>query len=168
MTGVRIRLLVCALTLAPAVAAAEEGVFTAQLVGGAATMHPETPTLGAALTGSIDYGWNDTLSLITASNLIVHVPYTTLGLGAGVKVIPLQGRWTRLYLLLEPQVLLGWPEGGGDLRTTTAAFGGLGVEYLLLWGFGMAIELTGTVPLAQELDLSGASVGLLAGLFMEL
>ncbi len=27
-------------------------------------MHPETPTLGTALTGSIDYGWNDTLNLL--------------------------------------------------------------------------------------------------------
>lgn len=162
-----------ALAMAPA-ARAEEGRVTLQGMGGVSMLGPDLPTPGGAASASLDYGLLPAVSLIAGSDFLAQRSYDTLGLGGGLKLIPLQGEWARLYLLLEPQLLLAWQHlsagGWSGAHVDFAGYGGLGFEYLLLWGLGVAVELTGTLPAGLGGYTGGApgSFALTAGLYMEL
>lgn len=166
---VRAFALLALVTLTPA-ARAEEGRVVAQLVGGVGTVHPDMPYPGGAVAISLDYGLGRPVSIIFGSSLLVQRTFYTLGIGGGLKLIPLQGAWARLYLLVEPQLLLSWKHSTGDATVADfAVYGGLGFEYLITWGLGVAVELTGTLPagLGKNPFPETASANLLAGLFME-
>lgn len=166
------------LAIAGGPARAERGRVIAQLTGGASMVVPDLPQPGGVIAVSLDYGAWDRVSLVLGAQGVLHRAWDTLGVGAGLKIIPWQGEWARLYLLVEPALLLAWPDtpaGHGALQTGFAAFGGIGLQYLMLWGLGFAIELTGTLPLVVDrggaaLDdrrWDAASLHLAAGLYME-
>ena len=159
-------------TLAPGAVRAEEGVAVARLTGGAAGVAAAPFRGGRTAVGSLGLGLTDTLGVVGTAALVGHRGGTTVGLGAGLQLALLQDEWWRLFATAEPQLLLAWDGAGRQGRSDVAVYGGLGFEYLLMWGFGLAAELTGTLPLG--LDGAGppgdapASVGLHAGVFMEL
>jgi len=155
--------------LGSGLALAEEGVFVAKLTGGTATVADDAPHVGGAVAATIDYGWTDRIGLAARSGLVVHRARTTLGGGLGLQVLPVAGPWTRLYLFAGPQALLEWPGDGSGPALLPAVHAGLGLEYLIFWGFGVALEATGTLPIRTGGDTLGvASASALAGLFMEL
>ncbi len=160
----------------PTPARAERGRVIAELAGGAAMVGADLPQPGGARAGAVGSGAWERVSVVLGSQLVLHRSFDTLGLGGGVKVSLFQGEWSRLYVLLEPQVLLERPRGprvDTAWRADLAGFGGVGWQYLLLWGLGFAVELDGALPLGLDAPstswrLAEASLQLVAGLYMEL
>jgi hypothetical protein len=158
-----------ALLAAPA--SAEEGVFTGRLAGGAALIHPEMPWPGGIIAASVDYGFKDWIGLTAGAPVTLHRDYNTLGLGAGVQFVPAAGERARLYLHLGPQLLLCWTRHSDEpVRPDLALHGGIGFHYLIVWGFGYVLELSGTLPagLGPRDPLEAASLALHTGIFLEI
>lgn len=155
------------LALAGGRARAEEGLLVARAVAGAAMEKGDDRPRGAVL-GSAD------LSLSEMTGVIAEVSWTnlagdasTLGLGLGVKRLLLQREYHRLYVHLEPELLLAW--AGGERRVDAAVRAGAGWEWLFMWGLGLTVELGGTVNAGRGAGQPGdlASAALAAGLFTE-
>jgi hypothetical protein len=148
--------------------AAEEGLFVARLAGGFSMVHPDMPEVGGAIVAAADYGFTERLGAIGSGLVILHDRAKSLGLGLGFRGLLVEQRWWRLYLHVGPELLLVWrPER--DIRVDLSFRAGLGVEYLIVWGVGLVLELYGQAPmgLGDAPFLDGASTGAVLGLFME-
>ncbi len=163
-------LLVLALLSLAGPARAEEGLFVARVGGGISTAHPDMPDLGGLITLSMDLCVTEKTGVIGGTAITLGDRFDTVGLSLGVKRLFLEREWTRFYLFAAPELLLVWddqdqPERHLDL----AAHGGIGFEYLMLWGFGLVLELHGDLPagLGDAEPYDAASVGLAGGIFME-
>ncbi len=100
--------------------------------------------------------------------LVLHEKAKTLEVGLGLKGMLVEQRWWRIFLHLEPELLLIWrPEASA--RADLAFHAGLGYEYVFMWGAGVVIELYGAAPvgLGDAAFLDGASAGATVGLLME-
>jgi len=144
-------------------AAAEEGLFVLRAGGGVTEPH-----LDQAWTVSGDLTIGDRGGVIGRATLRPHDGSTVLALGLGAKYVVAEGMWRRLYVDLTPELLVVWPDG----RSATwdvAAGGTLGFEQLFMWGFGVQVEVHGTLPAGRGPGdpLEPASASATAGLFME-
>jgi hypothetical protein len=154
---------------AVAPAGAEEGLFVMRVAGGVSSPRPLEPETGGWVVTEADLGLTERVGVIGSCDVAVQGDATVLGVGLGVKALPYEGMWTRIYVFALPELLVAWPDGDAPTRYDLGARGGVAVEYLFMWGFGGVVELAGTVPAGLgESDLGdGASIGVAAGLFME-
>lgn len=148
-------------------ARAEEGLLVARALAGASTTGDDQRPRGTVL-GSAD------LCLSELTGVLAEVSWTnlagdasTVGLGLGVKRLLLQRDYHRLYVHLEPELLLSW--SGGERRVDAALRAGAGWDWLFMWGLGLTVELGGTVNAGRGQLQAGelVSAGLTAGLFTE-
>ena len=167
-------------TLARAVAAAallallsssarsEQGLFVARLAGGVSMVHPNMRRVGGAVSGALDYGISERLGAIASLLSVLHGDAKTLGIGAGFRGLLLEKPAWRIFLHAGPELLLVW-RPTKDVRADLAFRGGLGCEYLFMWGLGLVLELYGSLPvgLGEPAALDAASTGATLGLFME-
>ena len=147
---------------------AEQGLVVARLAGGISMVHPDMPRVGGAVSGALDYGVSERLGSIFSLLSVLHGDIRTLGIGAGFRGLLVERMTWRVFLHAGPELLLVWrPEQ--DVRADLAFRGGLGCEYLFMWGLGLVLELYGSAPmgLGEPRILDAAAVGTTLGLFME-
>ncbi len=158
--------------VASGTAHAEEGVVTAQVTGGAVVVDGTTGTAVSALDVALDLGLTDTYGPVASLAMIDAPGGARLGLGLGAKVVPLQSDWTRLYVRVTPQLLLAPPATQQDTslgRSSDLAIQAtVGVEHLLMWGLGVALEVSATAPTGLGAQRVPPWAGALAGLYMEM
>lgn len=162
--------LVLALGLAPAVAHAEEGLFTARAAGGLSTVHPDMPKLGGAAQLGWTLGLSDAFAVTMTTAYVGHPTLDTASLGLGLRLEGSLGDWTHPYVLLEPTVLLAFDSPGADPAIVDAAGrAALGFDYLMMWGLGFVFEVSGTLPVGfgRGHFPRAASAWATAGLYME-
>jgi hypothetical protein len=147
---------------------AEQGLFVARLAGGVSMVHPDMPKAGGAVSGALDYGISERLGAIASLLSVLHGDAKTLGIGAGFRGLLLEKPAWRVFLHAGPELLLVW-RPDQDARADLAFRGGLGCEYLIMWGLGVVLELHGSLPmgLGDAEILDAASTGATLGLFME-
>jgi|GEM_PF-5129603 len=152
----------------PAVATAEEGLFVARASYGASTVHPDMPHIGQMWSLSSDLTLTERTGLIGGAVLVLHDQARSLGLHLGIKTLLVERFWKRLYIHLSPELVRVWQHGKPP-RWDAALRLGLGYEHLLMWGFGVVIELQANAPLGSgdAKRLTAAAAGATAGLFME-
>ena len=149
-------------------ARAEQGLFVARLAGGVSMVHPDMPKVGGAVSGALDYGISERLGAIASLLSVLHADAKTLGLGAGFRGLLLERPAWRVFLHAGPELLLVW-RPDQDFRVDLSFRGGLGCEYLFMWGLGLVLELYGSLPMGigEPAVLDAASTGATLGLFME-
>jgi len=155
--------------LAPgSLARAEESLFVARLAGGVVMLHPDMPAVGGAISGEADYGFSERLGVIASALGVLHGHGDTLGLGLGLRGLLLERQWVRIFLHAGPELLLVW-RPDQTVRADFSFRGGLGLEYLFMWGLGLVVELHGSAPmgLGEARILDGAAAVATVGLFME-
>jgi len=162
--------LVVVLALWPGRASAEEGLFTLRAAGGLSTVHPDEPRLGGVAQAGWTLGWTDTVAVTMTAAYVGHPTLDTASFGLGLRASGDLGEWTHPYLLVEPSLLLIFDAPEADpLVVDAAARAALGVDYLILWGLGLVLEASVTLP-AGFGSLSfprAASAGVTLGLSME-
>lgn len=162
--------LLLALALRPDRAHAEEGLFTARAAGGLSTVHPDTPKLGGIAQVGWTLGWTDAVAVTMTVAYVGHPVFDTASLGLGLRLEGALGEWTHPYILLEPSVLLVFDSEDADpLVVDAAGRAAIGLDYLIMWGLGFVLEVSGTLPAGLG-DLpfpEAASAGVTAGLYME-
>jgi hypothetical protein len=157
-----------ALTCSTQVARAEQGLFVARLAGGISMVHPDMPQVGGAVSAALDYGISERLGAVLSLLSVLHGDAKTLGIGAGFRGLLLERPAWRIFLHVGPELLLVW-RSDQDVRVDLSFRGGLGCEYLLMWGLGIVLELYGSTPmgLGEARILDAAAAGATLGLFME-
>lgn len=148
----------------PSFAHAEEGLFVARVVSGAATVGADTDALGGLVAGSVDLCIGERTGVLAGTEYVWRDDGSTLSFGAAVKHQPYEGEWSRLYLYLGPAVQRV-AAADDDASYALAGQAGVGFEYLFMWGLGASLELRATAPMAKHLD--DATLALGAGLFTE-
>ena len=164
----RVLLAAAVLLLPTGSARAEEGLTVLRLAGGISMVHPDMPKVGGAISTALDYSFTDRLGGLGSALLVLHDKAKTLGLGVGFRGLLVERQWWRLFAHVGPELLLVWrPEQ--DVRADLSFRGGIGFEYLLMWGLGFVVEIYGSAPmgLGKPDFLDGANAGATLGLFME-
>jgi hypothetical protein len=154
--------------LASGSARAEEGLTVFRLAGGFSMVHPDMPRAGGVISTAVDYGITEKLGGLASALIVLHEKAKTLGLGVGFRGLIVERQWWRLFAHVGPELMLVWrPEQ--DVRADLSFRGGVGVEYLLMWGLGVVFEIYGSAPLGlgSPKFLDGANTGATLGLFME-
>jgi hypothetical protein len=154
--------------LASSSARAEEGLTVLRLAGGISMVHPDMPKVGGAISTAVDYGFSERLGGLASALIVLHDKAKTLGLGVGFRGLLVERPWWRLFAHVGPELMLVWrPEQ--DVRADLSFRGGIGFEYLLMWGLGFVFEIYGSAPmgLGSPKFLDGANTGATLGLFME-
>ncbi|MBI4816117.1 MAG: hypothetical protein HY791_07665 [Deltaproteobacteria bacterium] len=152
------------LLLLPAVSYAEEGLAVLRFGGGAAAPL-EDRTVAGALGLSADLCFSARFGLVFDTHFLARPGYRNLGLGLGLKAVPFEWFWRRIYVHLVPELQLsfGPPEDRADFGVRAL----VGYEELLFWGTGLFLETFAALPLTTERPLDAVAVGATAGLFIE-
>jgi hypothetical protein len=151
-------------------AEAEEGLFTARASGGVSTVHPDEPRLGGIAQLGWTLGWTDAVAVTMTATYVGHRAFDTASLGLGLRLEGNLGEWTHPYLLIEPSVLFAFDSPETDpISVDAAGRAALGLDYLILWGLGLVVEVSGTLPagLGAVAFPRAASACASLGLYME-
>lgn len=149
------------------VACAEQGLAVARFGGGVSTP-AEKLSLGGALSLSVDLALTERFGIVVGGLYQTVPSFGVLGLGLGLKILPFEWFWRRIYLHLGPDFALVF-EPDQPARADLALRGSLGYEEILFWGTGLFVEFSGVAILGLREGASGVTpmLGLTAGLFLE-
>lgn len=164
-------LLACAWALGSASAAiAEEGLFIAKLAGGVSSAENDTSDPGGMISATVDLAVSERTGPVAGTTIVLNGHYDTIGLHLGIKHVLRERTWTRLYLFAAPELLFVWDrDRGGGADPDLALHAGVGFEYLMMWGLGLAFEIKGSLPagLGERKPYEAGSAGATVGLFTE-
>lgn len=154
----------------PAAARAEEGLFTMRGAGGLSTVHPDAPDLGGVAQAGFTLGLSDAVAWTATTTYVGHAALDTASFGMGLRLEGALGDWTHPYVLVEPTFLLVFDTPRADpVRADAAGRAALGLDYLIVWGLGLTLEVSGILPVGlSRLPFPlGASAAATVGLYME-